>query len=69
MILKVPLPVAPAEVIRFHTLPDEVALYELVGLLFHCKKKWFLHNLTKKTKKHIFFYLLTGKFPHVHGFV
>jgi len=56
MILKVPLPVAPAEVIRFHTLPDEVALYELVGLLFHCKKKGFLQNLTKNPKNVYFLF-------------
>ncbi len=57
MILKVPLPVAPAQVIRFHMLPDEVSLYELVGLLFHCKKKRFLQNLTKnQTEKYFFIY-------------
>jgi hypothetical protein len=56
--LKVPLPVAPAEVIGFNMLPDEVALYELVGLLFHCKKKRFHQNLTKisqKKTKNVFF--------------
>jgi hypothetical protein len=54
MILKVPLPVAPAEVIRFHTLPDEVALYELVGLLFHCQKKGF-SKISQKIQKNIYF--------------